>query len=330
MNNLNNPSKVFIKSENNYTKIINKYNTSLIIFTIITIIINIFIGNKDLSISLIKSLLISFISISIFSYIINIIKKEYNILKLYTEDSIISISIIIAFFGININIYILILAILLTLIIKNTIKNINISSSLYGILLIILYKYFNSDIDIPLSLIKSLSYKEIIEQGGGITNYLFGISYVNPILSIISFLYLFHHKSIKYNLVFSYILTFSLVMLLYGLFSDIGIWFILYELFTGSILFLSVYTLTDYRMTPTISEGNIIYGIILAIISSILRLIISELSIVLTFILGPFLLTNLIDKISPKLKYNNKLYIGLIISLIALIILLTLMLTVFL
>lgn len=330
MNNLNNPSKVFIKSENNYTKIINKYNTSLIIFTIITIIINIFIGNKDLSISLIKSLLISFISISIFSYIINIIKKEYNILKLYTEDSIISISIIIAFFGININIYILILAILLTLIIKNTIKNINISSSLYGILLIILYKYFNSDIDIPLSLIKSLSYKEIIEQGGGITNYLFGISYVNPILSIISFLYLFHHKSIKYNLVFSYILTFSLVMLLYGLFSGIGIWFILYELFTGSILFLSVYTLTDYRMTPTISEGNIIYGIILAIISSILRLIISELSIVLTFILGPFLLTNLIDKISPKLKYNNKLYIGLIISSIALIILLTLMLTVFL
>ena len=93
-------------------------------------------------------------------------------------------------------------------------------------------------------------------------------------------------------------------------------------------MFLSIYTLPDYKITPITSEGNIIYGIILAIISVILRLVIPELSIILTFIIGPILLTNIIDKISPTLKYNNKLYIGLIIFLIAIIIFATYLLSV--
>ena len=49
-----NPSKVFIKSDNSYKKIINKYNISSIIYLLLSLIINIIIGNKDLSLSLIK------------------------------------------------------------------------------------------------------------------------------------------------------------------------------------------------------------------------------------------------------------------------------------
>ena len=332
MKSFNTPVKIFVKSNNDSIKIINKYNLSLIYFSIITIIINIFIGNKELSFSLIKSIIISLFITTIISYIINIIKKEYNILKLYTEDSIISISIIIAFFSINTNIYIIILSILVTIIIKTLFKNINISSSLYGILLILLYKYLNNNINTPLTIASSLkynlSYGELIDLGGGVKNYLFGISYLNPILSIFAFIYLFSHKSIKYSLVFSYILTFFLIMSLYGIFNGLNIWFSILQLLTGATLFLSIYTLPDYKITPITSEGNIIYGIILAIISVILRLIIPELSIILTFIIGPILLTNIIDKISPTLKYNNKLYIGLIIFLMAIIIFVTYLLSV--
>lgn len=323
MNSKYGPSRVFIKSNNNYNKIINKYNISLIIYTTITILINLIIGNKELVFSLLKSLLISFIFTSIITYIFNIIKKEYQLFKIYMEDFTISISIILAYFGINTNIYILIIAIFITILIKKTIKSINISSSLYGILLLVLYKYINNDLSIPLNILKSSSYKEIIELGGGITNYLFGINYLNPILSIIGFIYLFHFKSIKYNLVFSYILTFTTVMLLYGILSGIGLWFSIYVLLTDSVIFLSVYTLSDYKITPTISEGNIILGIILGIISSILKLIIPSLSIIITFIIGPLLLTKIIDKFSPKIKYNNKLYIGIIISSIIIMIIIS-------
>ena len=328
MNNKIVPTKVFIKSNNDYNKIINKYNISLILFTIITIIINLLIGNKELTISLLKTLFISFTFTSILTYIYNIIKKQSNILKMYTNDSIISISIVLALFSVNTNIFILLLAILITIIVKNTFKNINISSVLYGILIITLYKYFNNNMNISLDILKTLTFKEVIKLGESITNYLFGITYLNPIISIMSFIYLFYHKSIKYNLVFSYIITFILIITLYGILSGIGIWLPIYELLTDYLIFLSIYTLTDYKMTPTISEGNIIYGIILGIISSILKIIIPSISIILTFILGPLLLTNIIDKISPKLKYNNKLYFEMISIIIVVVIIALIIITI--
>lgn len=297
-----NPSKVFIKSDNSYKKIINKYNISSIIYLLLSLIINIIIGNKDLSLSLIKYSIISFIITSIVSYTINIMKKEYNILKIYKEDSIIFISVILSFFGINTNVYIFILSILITLIIKNSIKKIDISSVLYGILTILLYKYFNNEL--------------VIIFNNDIINYLFSISYQVPLLSIIAFIYIFHNKSIKYNIVLTYIITFSISILLYNIFKELNIYNGLIHLLTSSILFLSVYTISDYRNTPTIGEGNIIYGIIIGIISFILYTFIGTIGIVLTLSILPLLLTNIIDKISPKLKYNNKLYIGTIISLV--------------
>lgn len=297
-----NPSKIFIKSDNSYQKIINKYNISLIIYLLLSIIINIIIGNKNLSLSLIKYSIISFIITSIISYIVNVIKKEYNILKIYKEDSIISISVILSFFGINTNVYIFILSILITLIIKNTIKKIDISSVLYGILIILIYKYFNNEL--------------VIISNNDILNYLFSILYQVPLLSIIAFIYIFHNKSIKYNIVLTYIITFSISILLYNIFKELNIYNGLIHLLTSSILFLSVYTISDYKITPNISEGNIIYGLIMGIISFILYTFIGIIGIILTLILSPLILTNIIDKLSPKLKYNNKLYIGTIISLV--------------
>ena len=311
------PSKIYIKSSNNYNKIISKYNISLILFIIISLIINVIIGNSELAILLLKSLFISFISVSIISYVINIIKKEYNFLSLYKNDSTISVSIILSIFGINTNIYILLLAILITLIIKNTITKINISSSLYGILIILLYKYLNNELIFTSNLITStMTYNEVLYLNNGILNYLFSIANKVPVISIIAFIYLFHNKSIKYNIVLSYILTFSLSILLYGLFKGLGIYYGIVEILTSSVLFLSIYTVSDYRITPNISEGNTIYGIILGIVSSILSIFLHEIGIVLVLIITPLCLTKIIDKISPKLKYNNKLYITSIIFLI--------------
>ena len=321
MANFNSPVKVFIKSKNNINKIYNNYNISLIIFSILTIISNLLLKRNAIVFSFIKTLIITlFISIML-TYIINIFKKEYSLKKVYTEDTIISIAIIISLFSLDVNIYIQILAILVTIIIKNIFKKINISSVLYGILIILLYKYYTNTLN-PQIIITS---KDTITS---IIKYLLDIKYLCPVISIISFIYLFYHKSIKYTLVFSYLLTFIIIMFMYGIFNNFNMYFQISEIINSAIIFLTIYTLADYKITPTISEGNAFYGIILGIISAILRFIIPNFAIVITFILGP-LLTKGIDKISPKIKYNNKLYVGLMIISIAMMILTAFLLNIY-
>ena len=158
------------------------------------------------------------------------------------------------------------------------------------------------------------TYDNIITPYGNIIEYILGITkyYLSPILSIIAFIYLFHKKSIKYNIVFSYILIFIFVMLIIGLFNDMNIWYLVFQLTTGNILFLLIFTGVEYINTPTTEEGQIIYGIILGLITSILRFIIPELSVVIPFIIGPLLLTKLLNKISYKLKYNRVYYYSII------------------
>ena len=324
-------NKTYVKSHNSTNKIIARYTYSLIIFTLLTIIINLFIGNNSLVLSLIKSISFALIITSIFTYIINVLKKEYNIKKIYTEDTTIALSLMIGLFGVNLDFVILTLAIAVTLFVKSIKKDINLSSAVYGILLIILYKYFTNNLDTSLTILKNnsynMNYNELLDLNNGIYNYLFGINYLSPILSIIMFIYLFHKKGIKYNIVISFILTISIIMFLYGIFTD-KMWFILFELSTGSILFLTVYTLTDYKMSPTIGEAQILYGIILGIITSILRFIIPELSVIISIIFGELLLSKYLDNISYKLKYKRKVYNSLIIISMILIIITIIILTI--
>lgn len=305
-------NKTFVKSHNKTSKIIDRYFYSLIAFIILTIISYFVFKKTNLVLPLLKQLSLSFLIASILDYFVNIIFKRYSFIDIYKKDSIHIISLIIGLIATNVKISILTLAILVTIIIKKIYKDIDLSASLYGILLIILYKYFNHDLVTPLTTFKEMSftgtYEEIIKNNGGFISYLIGTNYLSPLISILCFIYLFHKKSIKYSLVFTYILTFSTIMLLYGLFNKMNIWFLFFELTTGNILFLTVYTLIDYKVTPTINEGQIIYGTILGIISSIIRFIIPELAIVVPFIIGPIILTKPIEKLSPKLKYNKRFY----------------------
>lgn len=318
-------NKVFIKSNNNVNKIFNRYLYCLIPFIIIIIIYNLIWGSTNIIISLLKSIFISLITNIIIQYIFNIIHKKKDITKIFLEDKIISISIILGLYSINSSISIIIISSILTIIINNIFKNKTLYSSLYGIILILLSNYFINNLDTPLYNLSNLSYIDtfdnIVKPYGNITDYILGITpyYLSPILSIIVFIYLFHKKSIKYNIVFSYILTIIFVMLFIGLFNDMNIWYLLFQLTTGNILFLLVFTGVEYINTPTTEEGQIIYGIILGLITSILRFIIPELSVVITFILGPILFTKLINKISYKLKYNKKYYYSIISALIILV-----------
>ena len=304
--------KTFVKSSNKTTKIYTRIFYTLMAYIILISISYFLLDKKDMILPLLKALALSLIITTILAYFINIAFRNFKFTDIYKKDNVHIIAIIIGLFAIDSKISILTLAILASLIVKKIYKKINLSAALYGILLILLYKYYNHDLITPLTNLKALNFQgtyiEIIKSSGGVVGLLLGTNYLSPVIPVLAFIYLFSKKSLKYGVLIPYITIFSLIMLMYGLFNNMNTWFLFFELATGNILFLALYTLTDYQVTPTILEGQILYGIILALISAILRFIIPELSIVITFILGPLLFTRIFELISPKLKYHPKFY----------------------
>lgn len=318
--------KTFIKSNNTTTKIFNRYLYCLIPFLLLMIIYNGIWGNAkeifDLLLAISISLIVSFVT----QYIFNLVKKEKSINRLLIKDNILTISFILGLFAADSPVLIIIISSVFSIIMKNILKNTTFSSTLYGILIISITSTYLYNIDTPLNNLKELmyidTYNNIVKPYGSILTYIIGLKYyISPMLSIVAFIYLFHKKSIKYNIVISYLLTFIFTMLLFGLFNNMNIWYLFFQLTTGNLIFLSVFCLSDYQNTPTTGEGQIIYGLILGLITCILRFILPELSVVIPLIIGPLLLTKTINRISFKLRYNKKFYYTIFMIVIALIIL---------
>ena len=129
--------KVFIKSHNKSSKIIGRYGYALMTFFVLTIAIYYFTGNRNLIIPLLKSLAISLTSSFVFTYIIDIIRGKYNVIDVFTKNYIHIGAIIIALFGINMPILLIIGAALVS-VLAASLLNYMTSSALFGILLIIL------------------------------------------------------------------------------------------------------------------------------------------------------------------------------------------------
>lgn len=328
-------NKTLIKSDNTTNKIFNRYLYCLIPFILLIIISNLISGTFNIVLSLFKSLIVVLLTSTIVQIIFNSIKKEKNIFyDIFIEKQILTISLIIGLFAINSNVYVIVISAIITVVIKNIFSSKNISSTLYGILIILVAKQFSNNLDTPLTNLMQLgyidTYKNVVMSYGTIFEYILGLMpyYLSPILSLCSFIYLFYKKSIKYNIVFSYIFTISFIMLVFGFFNGMNIWYLLFQLTTGNLLFLSVFCLGDYPDTPITSEGQVIYGIILGLFTSVLRFVIPELSVIIPLILGPFLLTKFINKISLKLKYNKKYYYSILVIAIICVVLGTVLLNI--
>ena len=328
-------NKTLIKSDNTTNKIFNRYLYCLIPFILLIIIFNLISRTFNIIGSLLISIIVSIITSLLIQIIFNKIRKEdFNLKDIFIDKQVLTISVMIGLFAMNGNIVITIISAIVTIVIKNIFPSKTYSSTLYGLLIILVAKQFQYNLDTPLTNLSEFkyigTYNEIVTSYGSIIKYILGLNpyYLSPILSFGSFIYLFYKKSIKYNIVVSYILTISFTMLVFGMFNNMNVWYLLFQLTTGNLLFLSVFCLTDYPDTPTSGEGQLIYGMILGLITSILRFVIPELAVIIPLILGPILLTRVINKISFKLKYNHKYYYSILISIIICIIMSTTILTI--
>lgn len=296
MTNFITANKTYVKSTNSIKKINITYLYTLITFTIYYLIYYLFLKDYSHIIASSKSLLVLLITAFIFEYLSRLIDKSSSSSSL---SNTLSISLIIFLLTNHLNILVSLISLLISLIIKKTTKNSFLSSTLYGLLFALIYQYATNTPSILPILIE--------ESSKGFLKFLL-MPPISPIISLASLFYLFHKKVLKYPLVFSYFLTYLLVILSYNLLKGTEIFQILNILISNNILFLSIYCLADSYKSPTIFEGELIYGIILGLITSILSLIIPELSAIITIIIGSFIFVKPLDKLSIKLKYQENTF----------------------
>ena len=161
------------------------------------------------------------------------------------------------------------------------------------------------------ALVSDITYDTLVEPYGGLSNYFLGfipgsLGEVSSLLIICAFIYLSLTKTIKWRITASYVSTFLLSILLYTK-CDYGVWYILFELMSGGLLFGAVFMATDPVTSPVTKNGQYLYGITLGILTFLIRFLTSYPEGVMTSILLLNMFVFVFDKIGSRIEFN-KLY----------------------
>lgn len=143
----------------------------------------------------------------------------------------------------------------------------------------------------------------LIGQFGSLINLFIGfkggsLGDVSGLLCLLAYIYLVVRKTINWRVPVFYIGTVFIicwaVAIANGIEGDLfGIWFPLYNIFSGSLLFCAVFVATEPVTTPRTPNGKIIFAVILGIINTLIRLSTGYdgvgLSILLCCLITPFI-----------------------------------------
>ena len=171
------------------------------------------------------------------------------------------------------------------------------------------------------------SYETLVEPYGTLKDFFFGtipgsIGETSAFLCIIAFIYLIFKRVIKWKIPVIYIGTVFIMTYIIGSINDLGIWYPLFQIFSGGLMFGSIFMATDPVTSPTTSIGQVIYALFLGILTVVFRYLTGAPEGVMTSILTMNMFVIILDKIGSK----NKLPIKKI--LFPLIIAITLILTI--
>ena len=165
----------------------------------------------------------------------------------------------------------------------------------------------------PLSNASSLSgigtYETLVEPYGNLWNFFLGfmpgaLGEVSACLCILGFVYLTVTKVIKWKIPATYILTVFLMTYMIGSINGLGIWYPLFQIFSGGLMFGAVFMATDPVTSPTTSIGQVLYGLFLGILTVVFRYLTPYPEGVLTSILTMNMFVFIIDKIGAKARFN--------------------------
>lgn len=153
------------------------------------------------------------------------------------------------------------------------------------------------------------TYQTLVEPYGSLWNFFFGtipgaVGETSAFLCILAFLYLTFQKVIKWKIPVVYILTVFFMTFLIGNYHDLGIWYPLFEILSGGLMFGAVFMATDPVTSPTTPVGQILYGLFLGILTVVFRYLTPLPEGVLTSILTMNLFVFILDRIGSKARFN--------------------------
>lgn len=178
----------------------------------------------------------------------------------------------------------------------------------------------------PLSNLQTLNhintYDKIVSSFGSLKDFFLGfipgsIGETSALLCFIGLIYLIITKTIKWKIPVIYISTVFVLTGFIGLYNGLGIWYPLFHILSGGLMFGAVFMATDPVTSPTTPFGQIIYALLLGLFTVVFRFLTSYPEGVLTSILTLNMLVFVIDRIGIKARFSKKkIYISLTIILI--------------
>lgn len=172
-----------------------------------------------------------------------------------------------------------------------------------------------------LSVIEGIgTYEEIVKPYGSLLNFFIGtipgaVGETSSLLCIIAFIYLTIFKVIKWKIPVVYVLTVFAITYVIGGTNDLGLWYPLFHVFSGGLMFGAVFMATDPVTSPVTPIGQVLYGLFLGILTVIFRFLTPFPEGVLTSILTMNMLVMILDKIGSLARFNFKItFIPFIIS----------------
>lgn len=155
------------------------------------------------------------------------------------------------------------------------------------------------------------TYETLVTPYGSLTNFFIGtipgaLGEVSALLCLIAFIYLTITKVIKWKIPATYILTVFLITYMIGSVNNLGIWYPLFQIFSGGLMFGAVFMATDPVTSPTTPVGQILYGLFLGVLTVIFRYLTPLPEGVLTSILTMNMFVFIIDRIGAKARFNFK------------------------
>lgn len=155
------------------------------------------------------------------------------------------------------------------------------------------------------------NYETLTEPYGGFGNMFIGLNPGSPaetsiLLIMAAFIFLALTKTIKWRISVFYVGTTYILATLMGVFNGVGLWYGIYHLLSGGLLFGAVFMATDPVTSPTTRTGQILYGISLGVLTTLFRFISSYPEGVMMSILTMNMLVFIYDKVSIKIKTSKK------------------------
>ena len=167
------------------------------------------------------------------------------------------------------------------------------------------------------------NYDTLVKPYGNLFNFFIGtipgsVGETSSLLCLLGLIYLGIKRVIKVKIPVFYIGTVFIITYIIGLSNGLGIWYPLFQILSGGLMFGAIFMATDPVTSPTTSLGQIIYGLLLGILTVICRFLTPYPEGVLTSILIMNMFVFILDKIGIK----NKNYIKKFVISISLIIIL--------